>query len=111
MNYWIKGGMLGIIFILLFSFVMTPILCSSVKQKTPQVSCKMVDQGDIFSRALINPYYPFLILFGIIAGGLIMRLFHLIKTRDELRIDELREKANLKKKPDNPWIWEPKKSL
>lgn len=103
MSYVFNAGLWGIVLILVLSFMMTPLVCNSIKQENPSVSCSIYDDMDIFTRLYTNIYSLPLIILGFVAGSLTGRTISLIRKRYEMSEDKLLRKIE---KKESPWPWE-----
>jgi len=102
MNATLKGGAMGVIVIIFLSFAMTPVICDSIQQKYPSVSCSVADNIDIFARIYLNIYaLPFIIL-GYISGALIGRGIFLVRSKEKSEVEILLGKIE-KRPPLYPW--------
>lgn len=100
----IKGGLIGIIIILILSMILTPIICDSIRAENSSVSCGWYNNLDILSRVYLNIYSIPLIALAFLSGALIGRTVHLVKSRFETDRKYLAKKIEAKK--PSPWIWE-----
>jgi hypothetical protein len=106
MGYWLNGGMIGICAILFLSLALTPAFCSSMKQKYADVSCKLEDDLNTFYRIFMQGYFILLLTLCFASGGLIGRVFDIVKNKDEERLRRLTEKTT--EKSGFKWMWERK---
>lgn len=104
MGYWLNGGMIGIIIILVLSMAMTPVLCNTFQQRYTQVSCQLEDNIQTFSNIYLQGYFILLLIAAFIAGGLVARLFYMTKHRFDITTKAITEKAY--GKPRFKWMWE-----
>ena len=103
MNYWIKGGLIGVVAMLLFSLILTPLICQSIEEENSEVSCSVNDNLRVFENIYKNPWSILLLILGIFLGAFVERLRSLVKENDN-KLWSIERKVLKKRR--FLWMWE-----
>ena len=103
MNYWLKWGIFGILFIVVISIVVTPIFCSLINEKNEKGSCSSEFSVYLFLKLYTSKYSFILIIIGFITGSSVGRVIGMLKKKEELisTVKSPKSKKFL-------WMWEHK---
>lgn len=104
MSAVLKGGILGIVIVLILSLAITPLVCDSIRQDNPEVKCNWGYNWDLFLRVWMHFASIILLMISFLVGVLIGRTVDIIKNRYALENRSLVKK--LEQKKESLWPWE-----
>ena len=84
MNYWIKGGIIGVVAMFLFSMILTGLVCKSIQLDNPEISCSANNNLEVFKDIYKNPWSILLFVLGFFLGAFVERLRALVKEKDRI---------------------------
>jgi len=103
MGHILNWSFIGFFGILFLSIVFTPVLCNTISNENPEVTCSVEDNVSIFFNIYSTVYGFVLLGLGIILGMLVGRVIALVDKERGKFADQIYQKEKNKR---FLWMWE-----